>query len=125
MSEIALEEKVDRDPKLTGSEKETTISMYGDDKRFKMYSAKPTVVKSLLKHDHFEMEWARVLDGETSEYYEGRDELREANGKIVAIEGTLPVGTLTVKSKPRANNHQSSIVSWDTIDPSVFENNDS
>lgn len=124
MSETALADKVDRDPELSGSEKETTITMCGDDKRFKMYSAKPTVVKSLLRHDHFELEWARVLDDERSEYYESRDALREVEGKIVAVEGTLPVGVLTVKSKPRANNHQSSIVSWESIDPSVFGDGD-
>lgn len=124
MSETTLADKVDRDPKLSGSEKETTITMYGDDKRFKMYSAKPTVVKSLLRHDHFDLEWARVLDDESSEYYESRGALQEVEGKIVAVEGTLPVGVLTVKSKPRANDHQSSIVSWETIDPSVFDNDD-
>lgn len=124
MSESTLADKVDRDPQLSGSEKETTITMYGDDKRFKMYSAKPTVVKSLLRHDHFELEWARVLDDETSEYYENKDALQGVKGKIVAVEGTLPVGVLTVKSKPRANDHQSSIVSWETIDPSVFDNED-
>lgn len=122
MSEVSLAEKVDRDPELSGSEKETTISMYGDSKRFEIYSAKPTIVKSLLKHDYFDMEWARVLEGDESSYYENRKDLEAVDGDIVAVRGSLPVGTLTVKSKPRANNHQSSIVSTETIDPSVFEN---
>lgn len=121
MSETTLAQKVDRDPELTGSEKETTITMYGDDKRFTIYSAKPTIVKSLLKHDYFEMEWARVLKNGASNNYESVAELEETDGKIVAIKGTFPVGTLTIKSKPRANNHQSSIVSTETIDSSVFE----
>lgn len=122
MTENPLTSKVDRDPALSGSEKETTITMYGDDKRFTIYSAKPTIVKSLLKHDFFEMEWTRVLsDGRTTEV-DDIDALDDIEGNIVAIEGTLPVGTLTVKSKPRANNHQSSIVSTEGIDPSVFDN---
>lgn len=121
MTETELTKKVDRDPTLSGSEKETTISMYGDDKRFTIYSAKPTIVKSLLKHDFFEMDWARVLTGEKPTHVEERSELETIDGHIVAIEGRLPIGTLTVKSKPRANNHQSSIVSTEGIDPSVFE----
>ena len=44
MSELA--DYVDRDPELGGDEKETTITMYGQDKRFSVFSAKPTVVKS-------------------------------------------------------------------------------
>lgn len=120
MTETTLTEKVDRDPTLSASEKETTISMYGDDKRFTIYSAKPTIVKSLLKHDFFEMDWARVLNGERTTDVEVMSELENIDGHIVAIEGTLPIGTLTVKSKPRANNHQSSIVSTEGIDPSVF-----
>lgn len=121
MTENPLTEKVDRDPTLSGSEKETTISMYGDDKEFTIYSAKPTIVKSLLKHDYFDMKWARVLSDGKSTHVESENELDGVEGKIVAIEGTLPVGTLTVKSKPRANNHQSSIVSTEGIDPSVFD----
>ena len=124
MSETEFSDRVAPHPRLTGSEKETSIAMYGDDERFRISSAKPTIVKSLLKHDFFEMSWAQLADGDDLTEVKSRDELRETDGDIVAIEGTLPVGTLTVKSKPRANNHQSSIVSWDTIDPSVFGDGD-
>lgn len=120
MTDNPLVERVDRDPTLSGSEKETVISMYGDDKRFSIYSAKPTIVKSLLKHDFFEMDWARMIKNEKSIEVKNMDELESGEGNIVAIEGTLPIGTLTIKSKPRANNHQSSIVSTEGIDPSVF-----
>lgn len=124
MTENPLTEKVDRDPRLSGSEKETTISMYGDDKRFTIYSAKPTIVKSLLKHDFFDMGWARVLNGDETIEVEEEEQLTSKDGSIVAIEGTLPIGTLTVKSKPRSNNHQSSIVSTEGIDPSVFSDDE-
>lgn len=121
MTDSELVEKVDRDPVLSGDEKETTITMYGQDKQFRIFSAKPTIVKSLLKHDHFEIDWSRVVsDGETRRVEE-REELGNVDGDIVAVNGKMSVGVLTVKSKPRANNHQSSIVSAETIDPSVFE----
>lgn len=124
MSESKLVQRVAPDPGLKGKEKETTITMYGDDKRFTIYSAKPTIVKSLLKHDHFEMNWARLMNGDDSIRITYEDEFEETEGDIVAIEGTLPVGTLTVKSKPRVNDHQSSIISTEGVDPSVFESSD-
>lgn len=122
MSESELIGRVDRDPNLNAGEKETTITMYGDEKVFSIYSAKPTIVKSLLKHDHFELEWARLLGENDWGRVEDREAIKDREGDIVAVEGQMPIGTLTVKSKPRANNHQSSIVNAETIDPSVFDN---
>jgi hypothetical protein len=121
MSDSALIERVDRDPKLSGDEKETTITMYGQDKEFDIFSAKPTVIKSLLKHDHFELGTARVLREDGADRVHSRDQLKEVSGDIVTVEGKMPIGVLTVKSKPRANNHQSSIVNSETIDSSVFD----
>lgn len=120
MSTKDLAERVAPHPNLGGAEKETTISMYGDGKEYSIFSAKPTIIKSLLKHDHFEFNWAVVANNGRNEQVIDIDSLRESDGEIVSVEGSMPVGTLTVKSKPRANNHQSSIVTWETIDPSVF-----
>lgn len=112
---------VDRDPQLNGDEKETTITMGGQDKSFTVYSAKPTVVKSLLDHDHFELDWARVVADGEGDRVPDREALPPAEGAIVAVEGSMPVGVLTVKSTPRANDNQSSVVNSETIDSSVFE----
>jgi len=121
MSDVDLSAQVDRDPKLSGDEKETTITMCGQDKHFRIHSSKPTVLKSLLKHDHFDLEWARVIGANETKRVESRDQLEQTDGDIVAATGRMPVGVLTVKSKPRTNNHQSSIVNAETIDSSVFE----
>lgn len=121
MTNKNLAERVAPHPDLSGAEKETTISIYGDSKEYSIFSAKPTIIKSLLRHDHFEIDWAVVAANGSTEQITGADTLHDSNGDIVSLEGRLPVGTLTVKSKPRANNNQSSIVSWETIDPSVFE----
>lgn len=119
-----LTEKVDRDPGLSGAEKDTTITMLGDEKNFSIISAKPTIVKSLLEHNHFEMDRARVMDGEDITQVNDRDRLHNIDGNIVSVKGEMPVGTLTVKYKPRTNNHQSSIISTETVDSSVFENDE-
>ena len=121
MSDSKVVDKVDRDPQLSGDEKETTITMYGQDKRFGVFSAKPTIVKSLLQHDHFELTWARIIEDNSTVRTDNRCALEETDGDIVAVKGQMPIGTLTVKSKPRTNNNQSSIVNFETIDSSVFE----
>ena len=121
MTESDLTGRVDSDPKLTGDEKETTITMYGMDKRFSIFSAKPTVIKSLLEHDYFDLVNARLVNDEGSVRVDSRHDIGTKEGDIVAVKGTMPIGVLTVKSKPRANNHQSSIVTAETIDSSVFE----
>jgi hypothetical protein len=48
MGSSDLIENVDIDPELSGDEKETTINMYGQDKKYTIYSAKPTIIKKLL-----------------------------------------------------------------------------
>lgn len=124
MSNESLADRVGPHPNLGGAEKETTISMYGDGKEYSIFSAKPTIIKSLLRHDHFEFDWAVVSNNGSTEQVIELEELENSDGDIVTVEGKMPVGTLTVKSKPRANNNQSSIVSWETIDPSVFGGDD-
>lgn len=121
MSDSNLPDRVDRDPMLNGDEKETTITMYGSDSQFDIYSAKPTIIKSLLKHDHFELKEARVIGSDDTHRVNELNELEETRGDIVAVKGKMPIGVLSVKSKPRTNNHQSSIVTSETIDSSVFE----
>jgi len=75
----------------------------------------------LLKHNHLEIERARVLEDGDKQRVKERESLEETDGSIVAVEATMPIGVLIVKSKPRTNNHQSSIVNAETIDSSVFE----
>jgi len=64
------------------------------------------------------------MDEGGHERIQDRDELVDVEGDIVAIKGKMPVGTLTINYKPRANNHQSSIISTETVDSSVFENSE-
>lgn len=126
MTEIT--DKVESDPALNAAEKETTVTMFGDEKEFSIYSAKRTIVKSLLKHDHFEIDWARVVmpDRDTAERMEifDRSQLEDVE-TIYAVEGVMPAGVWTIKSAPRSNNNQSSIVNAEGIDPDAFSDSDS
>lgn len=111
-------EKVESDSELSGDEKETTITMYGTDKEATVTSSKPTIVRSLLEHDHADIEWvAGEDDGSYSKVApDDTDEL----GAIYTISATLPIGCLTVKPAPRTRNNQSGIVNTETVSAEAF-----
>jgi len=94
--------------------------MYGLDKHYTIHSAKPPIIKSLLQHNEFRLTRARIVDGEDASRVTPREELSKTPGEIVQVVGQLPVGTLTIKSKPRANSHQSNIENYESVDPAVF-----
>lgn len=103
---------------LNAAEKETGITMYGDDRRMKIFSSKATVVKSLLQHDHFEAEW---FGGSKDDCYQRKESGHEEDlDEIYSICGTAPIGMLTIKSKPRSDNYQSGIVNHEGVDPEAF-----
>jgi len=114
-----LTELVENDPDRSSMEKESAFTMLGNEKQLTAMSAKRTIVASLLEHNEFEPDWFIVeSDGETK-----RVESVEAASKsdaIYAVSGKMPVGCLTVKSKPRSKNHQSSIVNSETISEDAF-----
>lgn len=118
-NETELSELVASDPQLSAAEKESAFSMLGNEKEFTAMSAKKTVVRSLVKHDHFDLDWAVGKRGEERERVESREAAREFD-ELYVVSGTMPIGCLTVKSKPRSKNHQSHIVNAETIDPDAF-----
>lgn len=113
-----LVELVESDPDRTGAEKESAFTMLGDEKVITAMSAKATIVRSLLKHDHFEPEWFVVEDGGKANV-ETIEDAADADA-IYAVSGEMPVGCLTVKSAPRSNDHQSSIVNAEGVQPGAF-----
>lgn len=112
-----LHELVEIDPRRNADERETTFSMLGMSESVHVFSAKPTIIRSLLRHDHFELFRIGGIDG--GEYEP--DVSAEDVDAIYEIEGVLPIGCLTVKSKPRKDNRQSKIVNHQTISPDAFE----
>lgn len=116
-----LYERVEPDSGLSGSEKETTITMYGDAKTATVYSAKPTIVRSLLQHDHFDVVEISGLDDEDNRLYADTEQSARKRLQVIhSIRGEIPVGCLTVKSTRRANDHQSHIVSHETVSADAF-----
>ena len=114
-----LAERVENDTDRQIVEKETTISAHGNEDVLHVFAAKKTVVKSLLKHNHFDLDWAEGGNEDYTSRYDA-DEIHEADA-IYAVSGTMPLGVLTVKSKPRSQNNISSVVNHKTVDPDAFE----
>jgi|APHM01.1.fsa_nt_gi hypothetical protein len=116
-----LHERVESDDKLTGDEKETTITMCGTDKQFNIFSAKATVVRSLLQHDNFDTTWVSGLSNDDYVRVESRQEASELLDVVYGIKGKMPVGCLSVKSKPRTKNRQSDVVTHETVSSDVWD----
>jgi hypothetical protein len=119
-----LTEKVETDDGLEPMERETNITIEGDKKEMRIYSAKKTVVKSLLEHDHFELHHANATTDTDNKYpyqtFYNREQLESAEA-IYTVTGTMPLGCLTVKSAPRSNNNISSVVNAEGVDPEAFD----
>jgi hypothetical protein len=122
-----LTEKVETDTGLEAMERETNITIEGDKKEMRIYSAKKTVVKSLLEHDHFDLKHASGTDTASSAGEEGlvrffnREQIERDAEEIHSVTGTMPLGCLTVKSAPRSNNNISSVVNAEGVDPEAFD----
>lgn len=125
MGESELYERVEPDDTLSGDEKETCISMYGTDKSFRVHTSKSTVVKSLLRHDHFDPERIRGEDVRGNICCaESREGAREELSIIYSCTGKMPVGCLSVKSKPRTRDVQSTIVTHEKVSSDVWSDDD-
>jgi len=75
------------DSRLTAAEKETTIRWANDQDRLHIASEQRAVIRWLRQNPHFDRTWRRLTDGQ-----------------VVAISGTLPVGAMLLKGKPRKSN---------------------
>jgi hypothetical protein len=62
-----------------------------------------------------------VLTPDGIESYDERAALKASVETIAAVTGEMPIGALTIESKPRTTDHRPSIVNAETVDPSVFQ----
>lgn len=98
---------------LSRNECETGLSFFGDADRFRLFSYSPTVVRSVLQHEHARIRWVFVTEGGDG----GRQvtdlsdiSLAEEGVDIEGVSAELPLGALTVKGSPRGRDAPSGIV---------------
>jgi len=79
-------------------EQETVISFEGDVELATIYSAKPAIIRGLLRHPDFTIEELTLRE-------------RRGGEAVVAILGHLPIGAIKI-GKKRKSNRQSQVVSY-------------
>jgi len=85
---------VREDSRLETFEKETTININGNDNQAKIFSAKAGIIRRLIQHPEF-----------TVTAYTKHKE------NITSITGRIPIGCISIGSKPRKSTSLSAIVS--------------
>jgi hypothetical protein len=80
------------DPNLTAAEKEVSVTFSRADDRIRVHSEIATVTKWLDKHPEFAERFRRVTDG-----------------TVHAINGTLPLGCLSLKGSSRKSQQPSAV----------------
>jgi hypothetical protein len=88
------ETKVSDPPELAPEEKEVTIRFARDQEAYRIHSEIGSVTRKLINHPDF-----------------SEDSRSTTDGVVVSVSGTLPLGTLSVKSKARQSNNISQVIS--------------
>lgn len=92
-SKVYRGEPVGEDPGLPPEDKETVIAFNKRDTRALVLSWEAPIIKRLLALPHFEIRRLRLLDG-----------------KVVYVEGTVPVATLKILAIPRRSLSHAELV---------------
>ena len=98
---------------LSRTECETGVSFFGDADRFRLFSYSPTIVRSILEHEHARIRWVFATeDGDAGRRVENLSDipLSEEGVDIEGVSAELPLGTLSVKGSPRRRDAPSGIV---------------
>jgi len=97
------------DPALTPAEKETVFRFARDEARLNFFSAERGVGRRLILHPDAVLDAVVVKSGDARP---AKDPAAVQVGEdIVGVRGTLPIGALSVLSKPRKSDQHADIVS--------------
>lgn len=100
-------------PDWEGYERETAIRFSADsDRRYVIQSFQRAVVSNILQHSMAKIQNATLLvDGKTVRESDPEEALDCDYDRVVGVEATLPLGTLTIKGSKRSSDTPGSIVS--------------
>ena len=98
------------DPDTQAFERETSIRYDDESDLARIYSGQRSQIRGCLRHDHFDLGWLNVTTdhrhyqaGDQTEAIELIDDADE-DAWITGIEGTVPIGVVSIKASPRATN---------------------
>jgi hypothetical protein len=97
------------DPELGSLEKETSLVFAMPDEEFRLHTDEPSVGRKIIAHSEAsDIQLGVLLGGDRR----ASVCLEEHSGeRVVAVQATLPVGVLSIKSQARANDRHSHVVS--------------
>ena len=99
---------VQEDSHAEAFEKQFSVYFSREDDRITVYSGISTGISTLLEHKEFEPNWIAVADGRSHYQANSRQEalslVQNSDASITGIDGTLPLGALKIKNKPRQSN---------------------
>lgn len=106
-------DSVSENSDLTAPEKETSINMTKPDDEISVFSSESSVMKRLLAHPAFEIGHVRQKTSDGSVKLDGDDLEAEFDGRraTVAVDGSMPVGALMIKSNVRGSAGHAKTVS--------------
>lgn len=104
-----LVDAVREDPELLPEEKETTFHEGNSDDQLIIFSEQSGVMRRLIRHPLFEIEWIRVYSETSRTATMGVAEYSE--GLITGVKGYLPIGALKIQSGCRSDSAPCKIVS--------------
>jgi hypothetical protein len=99
---------VGEDRNLNPEEKETVVRFAKDEDRATVFTAEAGIVRRLLQHPKFIPEEYRPEGGRC---VESAEEIDTTEDRVVAVEGTVPTGTLKVRASSRDSSGHASVVS--------------
>lgn len=102
------------DPKLTPPEKETALRFARDEERVTIYTAERGIGRRVLAHPAAAIDEVTIAEGRRKRPAVPLEELEEGD-QVVAVRGTLPLGTVKVRERPRTSGGHADVVTKDVL----------
>jgi hypothetical protein len=109
VSTAALVDNVIEDDRLSPAEKESAFHFSKCEDRVSVYTEEAGLMRRLLQHPKFVVESLRIT---TAESWGQRIDVNDfQGGSITGVEGSVPIGALSVKTSTRTTSQHAAIVS--------------
>ena len=93
------------DPRREPHEKETTLSLDGDESHFEVTSFRRVVFSKLLQRPTFDVTRLHVLDADGQADTADRLDKVGESATVIGVTGRLPVGAVNIGTPRNSNSH--------------------
>jgi hypothetical protein len=115
-SDCDLLDLVRTDPDTQAFERETSIRYDGEADLATIYSGQRSQIQGCLRHDHFSLGWLSITTDHRHYQADTESDARaliedHEDAWITGIEGTLPIGCVSIKAAPRSTDEVRRVIS--------------